>query len=442
MICDEFLYLTRKMMLNTFHIPRAVQQECSAVNQFLNHIVLAHIGRVMTSNKVCFVDQISRFDRLFTETQVRHGHTAGLLGIIVKVSLSVHVCVITDDLDGVLVSSYRTVCAQTPEFAVDGAFRSGYQRLAQFQRQIGHIIHDTDGEFRLLGVIVNSNDLSRCGIFGTQTITAGEYRSTFELGALQCRYNIQIQRLAHGARLFRSVKYRDLFYGLRDRCYQCLRGERSVKTNFYDADFFTGCHQVVDGLFDGITYRTHSDDHAVRVCCAVVVKQLVICTDLSVNLVHVFLNNSRHIIVIYITCFSCLEEDIRVLSRTSLAGMIRIQALISPSLDRIEISDLSQILVIPLLDLLDLMRSTETVKEINERKTTLDCCKMSDRRQVHNLLNAGFAQHTGTGLSTGINIGVISENRKCMAGQGTRGYIEHARKSFTCNLVEVRDHKQ
>ena len=79
----------------------------------------------MTGNKVCLVDQVGGFDRVMTETQVGHGNTAGLLGVIIEVSLCVHIGVIADDLDGVLVCTYGTVCAQTPELTVGGSFRSG-----------------------------------------------------------------------------------------------------------------------------------------------------------------------------------------------------------------------------------------------------------------------------------------------------------------------------
>ena len=84
---------------------------------------------------------------VFTETQVRHGNTAGLLGVIIKVCLSVHIGVVTDDLDGVLVCTYGTVSAQTPELTVDGAFRSGNQRCAQLP-ETGCVTSsfDTDGE--------------------------------------------------------------------------------------------------------------------------------------------------------------------------------------------------------------------------------------------------------------------------------------------------------
>ena len=45
--------------------------------------------------------------------------------------------------------------------------------------------------------------------------------------------------------------------------------------------------QIVDGLFNGITYRTHSDDNMLCVWSTIVVEQLIVCTDLLVYLVHV-----------------------------------------------------------------------------------------------------------------------------------------------------------
>ena len=124
-----FLHLSRKMLLQSFHIPRAVQKECTAVYQLLYHVVLAYVGRIVAGYEVCLVDQVGGLDRRLTETQVRHGNTAGLLGVIIKVSLSVHVGIVTDDLNGVLVCTYGTVSAQTPELAVDGACRSGNKRM-------------------------------------------------------------------------------------------------------------------------------------------------------------------------------------------------------------------------------------------------------------------------------------------------------------------------
>ena len=396
----------------------------------------------MTGNKVSLVNQVCRFDRFLTKTKVRHGHTTGFLGVIIKICLSIHISVITDDLDGVLVSSNSTVSTQSPELAVDGSFRSGYQRSTGLKRQMCNIVYDTDSKFSLLSVVVYSNDLSRSGIFGSQSVTACEYRSIIEFGSFKSCNNIKVQRLAKSTWLFGSVKYGDQFSSFRNSLYQCICAERSIKTNFNNTDFLACSTQIINCLLDGITYRSHSDDNFLSIRSSVVVEQLVIGTDLSVNFVHVLLNDCRKSIVVRVACLTSLEEDIRVLSRTSLTRMIRIQSIFSVCFDCIHIYHIFQIFVIPLLDLLDLMRSTESVEEVDERKTSFDCCTVSNRSQVHNLLYAGLAEHCYTSLTTGIYIGVISKDRQCMACQCTSGYVEYTRKSLTCYFVQVRDHQK
>ena len=67
---------------------------------------------------------------------------------------------------------------------------------------------------------------------------------------------------------------------------------------------------------------------------------------------------------------------------------------------------------------------------------------MCYRGKVHNFLYAGFAEHCASGLTTGINIGMITENRKSMCGNCAGRNVEYARKQFAGNLVKVRDHEQ
>ena len=183
-VSDECFNLSREMFLKTFHIPCTVKKECTAINKFLNHVVFVYIGRIVTCNKVCFVDQVCGFDRFLTETKVRHCNTAGLLGVIIEVSLSVHVCIVTDDLDGVLVSTYSTICSKSPELTVCSSFWCCNKRSACFQRKVCNIINDTDCEFFFCCVLVYCNDLCRCSIFGTKTVTSCEDLDIFELAVL------------------------------------------------------------------------------------------------------------------------------------------------------------------------------------------------------------------------------------------------------------------
>jgi len=53
---------------------------------------------------------------------------------------------VADDLDGVLVRANGAVTAQTPELALDGAFRRGVGGMGLIEGEIGDIIFDADRE--------------------------------------------------------------------------------------------------------------------------------------------------------------------------------------------------------------------------------------------------------------------------------------------------------
>ena len=53
-----------------------------------------------------------------------------------------------------------------------------------------------------------------------------------------------------------------------------------------------------------------------------------------------------------------------------------------------DVDDYIRLSIIPCLNLLNLMRCTESVKEVNKRKFSFKRCAMSNRCQVHNFLYA------------------------------------------------------
>ena len=122
--------------------------------------------------------------------------------------------------------------------------------------------------------------------------------------------------------------------------------------------------------------------------------------------------------------------------------MIWIQCVLTECIDGVHISHIFQIFVIPCFDFLNLMRSTETIEEVNERNFSFDSCKMCNRSQVHNFLYRRFTQHSCTSLTACIYVRVITKNRKCVACQGTSGYVEYAWKLFAGNFVKVWNHQQ
>ena len=134
-------------MVKLIHVPLAVNKEYAAGLNVVNHLVaLCYIRRIVAGNKVGLVYVIGALNRLIAETQVRNGNTAGLLRVILEVSLNVFIGVVADNLNGVFVSTDGTVAAETPELTLNSAFSCGVRSLFLGERKVGNIIVNTDGE--------------------------------------------------------------------------------------------------------------------------------------------------------------------------------------------------------------------------------------------------------------------------------------------------------
>ena len=232
MVGDECFNLSWKMFVKFFCCPWAVKKECTTIYKFLNHVVFVDVWRVVACNKVCFMNQVSRFDRFLTETEVRHCNTTGFLWIIIKVSLCIHICVITDDLDRVLVSSDCSVSSKSPELTVDCSFWCCNQWSTNFKRKSCYIINDTDCEFSFCFVLEYSNNLSRCCIFRTKSVTSRVDLNSVEFSSFKSCNDIKVQRFSKRSWFFCSVKNVDVLNSIRNCIYKCLCAEWSVKTNF------------------------------------------------------------------------------------------------------------------------------------------------------------------------------------------------------------------
>ena len=151
---DDTLHLLGKLVVQLLFIPDAVQKEGSALLQILQHIILADVGLVMTGYEIRLIDQISRLDRMLSEPQMGYGKTAGFLGIVIKIALCVQVGLITDDFDGSLICTYRSIRTQTPEFTFDGALRLSCNSFDIRKGMIGYVVIDTNGKVVLRTFVV------------------------------------------------------------------------------------------------------------------------------------------------------------------------------------------------------------------------------------------------------------------------------------------------
>ena len=63
----------------------------------------------MQGHKIHMAQQVLGLDLFLSETQVRDGDPARLLGVVLEVALGIHIGVVSDDLDGILIGSDRSI---------------------------------------------------------------------------------------------------------------------------------------------------------------------------------------------------------------------------------------------------------------------------------------------------------------------------------------------
>ena len=221
-----------------------------------------------------------------------------------------------------------------------------------------------------------------------------------------------------------------------------LDGERTIEMNGQQSDLLALCIEILRDLLRRLANRAHGDDDAVCIRCAVVVKEVVLTPRDLCHLRHCFLNESRNGIIVAIDRLTPLEVDIRVLCRAAHHRMIRIERTTTERLNGIPVKDLREVCVVHDLDLLDLMRGTESVKEVDERHTSLDGDEMRYRREIHDLLHTRLGEHGDTRLTCCHDVLMVAEDIQRGRGNGTRTDMEHAREQFTCNFIHIGDHQQ
>ena len=436
-----------QMMGQLFRRPLTVDHEHAArLDVTDNGEALRDVGRVVAGNEVGLVDVVRALDGLVAEAQMADGDAAGLLGVVLEVGLHILVGMVADDLNGVLVRADGAVAAQTPELALDGAFRGGVRAvLVLFEGQVRHVVDDADGELVLrlilLQLVVNGEDGSRRRILGTEAVAAAD-DGRLDACVGQSGHNVHVQRLAQRAGLLRAVEDCDLLGGSRDSRNQLVCAERTVQADLDQADLLAVRVHVVDDFLSNVVDGTHRDDDAVSVGSAVVVEQLIVRAELLVDLAHVLFDDCGQLVIVPVAGLTVLEEDITVFMAAAGSGMLRVQRVLTELLDSLHVAHFLEIGVIPAGDLLDLVGGTEAVKEVQERNLALDRGQMCNGGQIHDFLRVGLAEHGEAGLTAGHDVGMIAENVQRMGRDGTSRDVEHAGQLLRRDLVHIRDHQQ
>ena len=329
-VSDVFLWFSRQVLVQFFIRPLAVDEECTAVLNILNHLVaLDDVRLVVTCNKVSLVDVVWWADRFVTKAEVRNCDTACFFRVILEVCLNVFVCVVTDNFCRVFVCTYSTVTADTPEFTFNCTFsRCDWSRFNFRKREVCNIINNSQSKawFRIFfsKFCVNSKYWAWRCVFWTKTIAAAWKNNIVKTCFAESCCNIQEERFTQRARFLCAVENCNLFSCFRKFFKEFCRYPRSVEVNLDKSDFFALLCKVVDNFFCNITDWTHCNDYAVCIFCTVVVEKAVVCAQLFVDFFDVFFNDCRKCIICWVTCFAVLEEYVTVFVWTAHSRMFRI----------------------------------------------------------------------------------------------------------------------
>ena len=444
-LCNIAFELTRQLSVELFRLPVAVQQEGAAFFQTSGYIIFMNIGLIVYSHEISSINQIRCHNRGMTETQMGNGYAAGFFTIIGEVALRIHIRVVTDDFDSALVSANSTIAAQAPELAALGAGRSYINACYARQRGVGYVISDADGEvvFRLCAcqIVENSYDIARQQILGAQAITATD-NHRLAVACIEGSTYIKIQRFAKGARLFGAVQHSDTFYALRNCAHKMLDAERTVQMNYEHANLSAFSVKLLYNSADGFRSRAHDDDDILCILCAIIVEQVIFTTGQLADFAHVVLYDFRQSIIIGVNSLASLEVNIWVLCSAADNRIIRVQATFTEGINCVLIEQLFQISIIHNLNLLDFVRGTEAVEEVQERNTALDSTQMCHACQVHNLLYAALSQQSKAGLTCSHNVLVVTKDRQRACCQRTCRNVEYSRQQLASHFIHIRNHQE
>ena len=424
--------------------PLAVQQEAAMGLQLVDDVVLGQIRLVMAGDEVRVGDVVRGADGVFAEAQVALGDAEGLLGVVLEVRLTVHIRRLADDLDGVLVGTHRTVGAETPELAGDGALRLGEQRRAHGQGQMGHIVHDADGEvvLRLIQqqIVEYGLDLGGGGVLAAETVASGIDGGTVALVDIGGA-DVLVQRLADGADLLDAVEDGDLLHRLGHGRHQVLAGEGAEQVHLQEAHLLALGVQMVDDLLGTAAHGAHGDDDALGVGCAVVVEQVVLPTGQLADLRHVALHDVGQLGIGGVVGLAQLEVDVGVIYQRTHTGILRIQGVGAEGGQRVAIHQLGVLVVAQHVDLLDLVAGTEAIEEVQERDTRLDGTQMRHSRQICRLLDAAAGQQGEARLTAVHHVGVVAEDGEGVGTHGAGRHVQHAGQTLAGDAVQGGDHQ-
>ena len=218
--------------------------------------------------------------------------------------------------------------------------------------------------------------------------------------------------------------------------------ERTIEVNVQDTDFFALFAKDLGNFFSSLSTAAHHNNDIFCISSAGVVEEFIITASQLADFFHVFFNDFRQGIIVFVDSFASLEVDIRVLSRTAGNRVIRIQGMFAEFIQCFVVNQFSKVIIVQKFNLLDFVGSTEPIEEVQERNMTFNSSQMGNSGQVHDFLYAGFSKKCKTGLAASHNVSMVAEDVQGAGSQCTSSDVENCRKQFTSDLIHVRNHQE
>ena len=434
-----------EVLLQTLHVPAAVQQEGAALLEVFRHVVLADVRRGVAGHEVSGRNQVGRADGRLAEAQVALGQAAGLLGVVDEVRLAVKVRGAADDFDGVFVGAHGAVGAHAPDFRVGLPGGSGADFLGDGQGGEGHVVRDTDGEIVFRGlrleIFVHGENLPGGRVLGAEAVAAADNLHG-DAPLLIDGAHVLIQGLAHGAGLLGAVQNGDFLARGGNGVQEAAGVEGTVQVDVHKTDFFALGSQIIDSLLGGLGGGAHEDNDPLGVRRAVVVKEVVIPARQLVDLLHVPLHGVGDGGDLPVAGLPALEKDVRVDGSPSGSGVLGVQGASPEGAQSLHVHQRPQVLVVQGLDLLNLVGGAEAVEEVEEGHPAVNGRQMGHGPQVHDLLGRGGRQQGEAGGPHAHDVGVVAEDAEGVGGEGPGGDVEHAGEHLPRDFVHVGNHEE
>ena len=258
-------------------------------------------------------------------------------------------------------------------------------------------------------VLEDSGKLLRGHVLRGETIATTDNDRVL-LHAVESVLHVEVKRLTGTTGLLGTVEDSDMLHGLGHCLEEVLHTERTEEVDLDHTDLAALGIELVNHLLGGLTGRAHADHDILSILCAVVVKEVVVTAGDLAQLVHIVLYSLGDSVVEGVGSLTLLEVDITILRRTTSHRCIRGERTVTELLDRLEVNEGTKVLHIDLLNLLDLVRGTEAVEEVEEGHTSVDRREVRYSGHILSLLYGIAAEHSEAGGTTGHHILVITKD--------------------------------